>query len=111
MLTDEQYWDVTAYVLDYNGIGWGQGDLGPENGASVSLISDLPNLDQPGVAPTPAPGPGATVEPTASALPGPAAGAEASGRGGLLAAGAVGLLVLGGGLAFNFGRRARKARG
>ena len=33
------------------------------------------------------------------------------GEGGLLAAGTAGLLVLVGGLAFIFGRRARKARG
>ncbi|UCC65194.1 MAG: hypothetical protein JSV36_09235 [Anaerolineae bacterium] len=38
---DEEYWNLTAYLADANGVAWGPEPLGPEKGPDVLLIPEL----------------------------------------------------------------------
>jgi len=37
ILSDEEYWQLTAFLAQANGISWGEGPLGPDNAANVAL--------------------------------------------------------------------------
>jgi cytochrome c len=37
ILSDEEYWGLTAFLAQANGISWGEGMLGPTNAANVAL--------------------------------------------------------------------------
>jgi cytochrome c len=57
-LTEEEYWQVTAFLLRANGLKQAQLSLGPENAASVSLVAtdsqdpaDLPPVAPPEMPP------------------------------------------------------------
>ncbi len=64
-LTDEQYWDLTAFILQRRGVDY-PGELGPENAAEI-VLPPSPELTPPPSAPPPA----VTARPTALPTPGP----------------------------------------
>jgi mono/diheme cytochrome c family protein len=37
LLSDEEYWQLTAFLVNANGISWGDSSLGPQNAAFVRL--------------------------------------------------------------------------
>jgi hypothetical protein len=71
VLTEEEYWQVTAFVLRANGVETGQEVLGPDNAAQVPVASatrgQAPALPQPAPPQMPPPHPPTTNWPAIAA--------------------------------------------